>query len=420
MILARPYTGVFVWSWLAYMNPHKLSWGFAYYFPFAQIVAITTLVAIATNPNVTKKIPWTRESILLLIFTSWMFFTTINAFNSSEAWQQWDKVWKIQLFTFVTMMLINDREKIEGLLWVIVFSIGFYAVKGGIFTIMTGGSYSVYGPGGTFIGDNNAIGLAMIMTLPWMRYFQLVAPPGKKLIKVLLTIAMTLTIIAIIGTRSRGAFVGVIVMLSVLFSKNLKNIGFVIFIGLVFYSVMQFMPADWQARMGTITTDTESIDSSAQGRLDAWEFAYNIAAANPLTGGGFECFRRWLFNIYAPGNMVHDAHSIYFEILGEHGFIGLGMFLILGLFCLLSARTMIKDAERIEGLEWMKHLASMMQVSLIGYAATGTFLGLAYFDLYYMLVAILVVTKKLLDQELTSYNRSQISNTKKASFAIKS
>jgi len=259
----------------------------------------------------------------------------------------------------------------------------------------------------------------MIMVIPWMRYLQLTAPQDKKWIKTLLTVAMILTIIAILGTRSRGAFVGAIVMFSILFSKNLKNIGFVLVFAVVLYGVMQLMPADWQARMGTISTDTEQLDTSVQQRFNSWWFAFNLAKDNLLTGGGFNCFREWLFDIYAPNpKWLNDAHSIYFEILGEHGFIGLGMFLLLGLYSLLTARRMVKEAGAIEGLEWIKHLASMMQVSLIGYAATGAFLGMAYFDLYYALIAILVVARKLLDQELMKYEKAEVSNTAGSSASV--
>ena len=66
-ILYRPYIGVLVWSWIGYMNPHRISWGFATEFPFAMIIAITTLVALFFSSE-PKKVPWTRETVVLLIF----------------------------------------------------------------------------------------------------------------------------------------------------------------------------------------------------------------------------------------------------------------------------------------------------------------------------------------------------------------
>jgi hypothetical protein len=49
------------------------------------------------------------------------------AFYPDDAWEYWDKVWKIQLFVFLTAILINDRKKLDWLIWVMVLSLGFTA-----------------------------------------------------------------------------------------------------------------------------------------------------------------------------------------------------------------------------------------------------------------------------------------------------
>jgi len=326
-----------------------------------------------------------------------MLLTTIFSLYPTLAWWQWDKVWKIMLFTFITMMLIDDRTKLQWLLAIITASIALYGVKGGIFTVMTGGSYAVYGPTGTFIGGNNEIGLAMIMIIPWMRYFQLVE--DRRWVKNLMTFCLLTTTIAIIGTQSRGALVGLLIMFFFLFLKNLKQIVFIFGAAAVFLVAIQFMPDTWHQRMGTIETYEE--DASAMGRINAWWMAFYMALDNPVTGGGFEAFQHASFYLYAPDKGdPHDAHSIWFEILGEHGFIGLGMFLLLGLWGLRSSRTVMQKTRSVVELQWLYHLGAMMQVSLWGYAAAGTFLGLAYFDMYYALIAVVVIARKLTDGAL--------------------
>jgi hypothetical protein len=68
------------------------------------------------------------------------------------------------------MCLIHGKERIQLLVWVTAVSIGFYGIRGGIFTILTGGNYRVYGPEETFIADNNQLGLALTMILPLLYY----------------------------------------------------------------------------------------------------------------------------------------------------------------------------------------------------------------------------------------------------------
>ena len=162
------------------------------------------------------------------------------------------------------------------------------------------------------------------------------------------------------------------------------------------------MPSEWGERMHTIQTYQQ--DGSAMGRINAWKFAYNLASDRLIFGGGFECFRGWLFDQYAPNpDDVHDAHNIFFEVLGEHGFVGLLLYLLLLLFAWRTGSWIVKNAKNNPETKWMSDLASMVQVSIAAYVAGGSFLGLAYFDYYYHLIAILVVTKVMLEKHLAEH-----------------
>jgi len=402
LTLRKPFVGVLTWTWLGLMNPHMLCWSFAAGQPFAQLVAVATLGSIVAHTDEKKRIPWSALSIVMAIWWAWMFITTNFALNSTGAWQQWDKVWKIQLFVFVTMMMLNSKERIDALVWVMVVSLGLYGVKGGIFTIITGGSYHVMGPATTFIGGNNEIGLALIMTIPLMRYLQLVS--REQWLKSVMTISIGLTVVAVLGTQSRGALVGLTVMVAYLVMKSRNKIALIVLLAALLPVGLALMPESWYARMDTI--DTYEEDKSAMGRINAWWTAWYLALDRPIVGGGFETFRAWVFAMYAPNpGDVHDVHSIYFESLGEHGFVGLGLFLTIGLLGLRTARTIVRATKNEPRLFWMRDLASMLQVSLIGYAASGAFLGLAYFDFYYTLLATLVALQSL----LSTYERERMS-----------
>ncbi len=405
VILSRPYVGIVMWTWLSLMNPHKLTWGFAYHFPFAQVVALALFAGMLFSKE-KKTIRWELPVIILAIFWLWMFVTTIFALNPDGAWYQWDKVWKIMLLTFITISLLNTTERVRILVWVMVVSLGLYGVKGGIFTITTGGGYHVMGPAGTFIGGNNEIGLALIMTIPLMRYLQLQSK--YMLVRRAWLVAMVLTFVAVIGTQSRGAFVAVTAMTLFMIMKSRHKFGFAIMVMVLFVATLSFMPESWHERMGTIETFEE--DKSAMGRINAWWFAFNLAVDRPL-GGGFECFRRQFFHVYAPNPRdVHDAHSIYFEVLAEHGFFGLGLFLGLGMMSFRFAGAIAREARKDAQFVWMSDLAAMVQVSIVGYAASGAFLGLAYFDYYYTMIALLVGCKTVLVTESTVF---QLNNTKR-------
>jgi len=376
-VLFQPWIGVMLWSWIGYMNPHRLAYGFAYDFPFAMLIALFTMAGLLISKE-NKKIPWTRETIILVVFIFWMFITTIFAVYESLAWVQFQKVVKIQVMTFITLMIMGSQKRIIYLVWIIVLSLGFYGVKGGIFTILTGGGFRVQGPYGTFIGGNNEIGLALIMIIPLMRFLQMQAKQWY--MRHGMTAAMLLTFVAVLGTQSRGALLGVVAMTVFLIMKSRKKFLFLLLIVAAAPIAFNFMPQTWHDRMATIETYEE--DQSAMGRIEAWTFAFKQALKRPLIGGGYEIFA---------GRT--EAHSIYFEILGEHGFIGLGLFLSLGFLTWFTGSWIAKETRKNENLRWCFDLATMLQVSLIGYAVSGAFLGLAYFDLFYHLIAMMVLTK---------------------------
>lgn len=382
----QPHIGLMVWCWLAYMNPHKLCWGFARGLPFSQLTALAMLSGLLVSRE-PKRIPWAAPNVLLLLFTGWMFLTTQFAFNPAAAWVKWSMVWKIQLTTFLIMMVMNTKSRIENIVGVMALSLGLYGAKGGLFTVLTGGSYKVWGPDGTFIGGNNEIGLALIMTVPLLRYIQISAT--KIWMRRAMIATMVFCLLAIAGTQSRGALLGMVAMLLFLIRNSPHKftllIGLVIALPLLF----AFMPESWHERMHSIKTYDQ--DASAMGRINAWHAAVNIARDN-LLGGGFKCLvLSSTFQLYAPNpEDLHDAHSIYFEVLAEHGFIGLFLFLAVGLSTWLLSSRVIRNAKRSPGLKWIVDLCSMIQVSLVGYAVSGLFLGLATFDLYYNLIAVVI------------------------------
>jgi probable O-glycosylation ligase (exosortase A-associated) len=394
-ILWRPYIGIMMWAWLSYMNPHRLSWGFAYNMPFAQIVALVTLVGmlgwLAASKEL-KRIPWAGVTVVWLAFVLWMNVTTFFALTPEAAWVEWERTMKIQFMTLITLVLINSKERLQMLIMVIAGSMAFFGVKGGIFTVLTGGSHLIWGPPGSFIEGNNEMALALIMTLPLLRYIQTTL--SNRWMKYGLTGAMLLCGMSILGSHSRGALVAGAGMVMMLWwnSRHKGRIGLLLLA--MMPAMIAFMPSHWFERMETISTYEE--DGSAMGRINSWWYAVNLARDHPLTGGGFDTFQRDLFPLYAPDPTVfQDAHSIYFEILGEHGFVGLALFLGLGITAFLGAARLKRIGYAHADMAWMGELGAMLQVSLVGYALGGAFLGLAYFDLYYHLIAIIAISLDL-------------------------
>jgi probable O-glycosylation ligase (exosortase A-associated) len=241
----------------------------------------------------------------------------------------------------------------------------------------------------SFIADNNHFALATIMTIPLVRFLQLQL--SNRWARATMTLVMILLAASALGSHSRGALLAIGAMALLLWWRSPGKVLGGVVIVLVGIVLVTFMPEHWTARMATIETFQE--DRSAMGRIGAWWVSWRVALDYPF-GIGFTLARPDLFNLYSPypdlGVVV--AHSIYFQVMGHHGFIGLFLFLLLWAVTWFQAGRIRKHAANFPQARWCVELAGMCQVSLAGYLVGGAFLDLSYFDLPYNIMVLVVLT----------------------------
>jgi putative inorganic carbon (HCO3(-)) transporter len=85
--------GALLFTWVSLMNPHRLTYGFAYTFPFAAIMAGVTMVSLFTSKE-PKRLPITPLTGMLMVFAAWMSFTSFFALEPSLVWLEWSRVMK--------------------------------------------------------------------------------------------------------------------------------------------------------------------------------------------------------------------------------------------------------------------------------------------------------------------------------------
>jgi putative inorganic carbon (HCO3(-)) transporter len=381
--------GILMFTWVSLMSPHRLTYGSAYDFPFAALIAGTTLMSVLISKE-PKRLPFMSVTMTLLLFAIWVTITGFFAQEPELVWNEWNTVIKTLLMVFVAMTVLHSEKDIKALAWIVGLSLGYYGLKGGLFTIKSGGTNHVLGPEGSYITDNNTMALALITVIPILWYLHLHA--GNKWVRRAMMFVAIMTAVSIIGSYSRGALLGGVTMLFFLWIKAKQKLPLAAGVVVIVCFAFLFMPEQWFDRMDSIGDYKE--DGSAMGRLNAWQFALNLAQ-NHIFGGGFKTFSQRMFYMYAPNPAdFHVAHSIYFQVLGDHGFPGLAIFLALMAFAWHTGTRIKKLCQADPDARWAVDLATMCQVSIIGYAVGGAFLSLPYYDLYYYIIALLVLTQK--------------------------
>ncbi len=201
-VYKRPYFGVLIMAWIGYMNPHRLAFGFAYNLQWAAIATVITFIALLVTKE-REPLPTTALTKFWIAFIIWITITTLFAIYFDLAFNGYKTFIKIQIGILFTILLIRTPHQIKALLAVIVFSIAFYGIKGGFFTIVTGGSYRVWGPSGSFIEGNNELAVALLMTVPFIYFFFTEAK--QKWLKYTLLCSIILVVASAVGSHSRGA-----------------------------------------------------------------------------------------------------------------------------------------------------------------------------------------------------------------------
>lgn len=407
LAILSPYYGILAWSWLAYFNPHRYAWGIARTFPVAIIVAIPTLIATPFAPK-NHRI-FVRETVLLLGLWSWFAFTTyyistlpLLSGHAQSAKGHLEDISKILLMTVVTILLVNSREKLRSLILVIIASFGFRALIAAVFFLKTGGQYRIWGPDGTFLGDNNDFALGLNMVLP--AFFFMAGAESKKWMRITIRILMIGVVISIIGTFSRGGLVGLAIVTLMLLLKSRHKALALVLVAVSFYGGILLTSTEWKNRMTSFTQGT--LDESAESRLIAWRAGWKFAKDYPLTGGGFylyednAAFLPYIEEGYRYRYGQHGPHSIYVQMLEEQGFVGLLLFLLLLGSCYMSMRRLRRRAQQVPDLRWVIPYTHMFEVSILVFMANGATLGRAYFDLFYQIVACIVILKILWRREI--------------------
>jgi putative inorganic carbon (HCO3(-)) transporter len=385
--LRRPWIGVMVWTWLSIMNPHRYTWGWSYVAPVAAIAAGSTLIGTLMTKD--RSSPFKSSAVVLLaLFMVWLTLSWLFGLDPAGDYPQWDKVFKIDLMILVALALLHTKQHIFALAWVVAGSLALLGAKGGLFTLVNGGSYRVWGPPGSFIEDNNEFALALVMTIPLLRFLQMQLKSPWAVHA--MTVLMFMCFAAGLGSYSRGSMLAMAAMLVLFWWRSKSRLGGGLLIVVAGAALLAFMPEGWTERMSTISH--YDADRSALGRISAWWNAWNLAWHYPL-GVGFDAARPELFKLYSPyPDYVHAAHSIYFQVLGNHGFIGLALFLAMGVVTWFAAGWLRRHGDAAQ-TTWCADLGSMCQVSMLGYAVGGAFLSLSYFDLPYDIMVLVVLTR---------------------------
>ncbi len=370
-----PQAGMLVWVWLSVMNPHQLVWGFAAGFGFSFWVGLVTLAAWLLSRE--PKLPTPGAvSALMILFTLWLVVAQLAALQPDFSFPYFDRSLRMLVLALLALALLTTKARLHALVWVYVLCIAFFSVKGGAFTLLTGGQYRVYGPDNSMIDDNNHLGLVMVSVVPLIHY--LWQHSGQRWVRLGLMGTLVLTVLCVLGTYSRGAFIAGGVMLVMFWWRSRAKLQTAALALAAAVPAWFFMPQRYYERIASIGQAGE--DTSFMDRVGMWELCWNIALGRPLTGAGPRGhYVQWIADHFmADPPVARAAHSVYFELLGSMGFPGLLLFLALCWASWRACAVVMRQCRDRPGLRWARDLAAMNQAGMAGFLVGGAALSMEF------------------------------------------
>lgn len=383
--LRYPFAGILLWAWFSLMTPHQMAYG-AFGVPLNLVIAAVTIAALILRGEAAR-FRFDAITFWLAMVAGWLFVSQAASLDPANSALYFDRFLKTLLFAILCAQAATTKLRINALVWMLVLSIGFFAAKGALFTLATLGQYRVQGVELTILEDNNHMGIAIATILPLILYLR--GEAARPLLRVALSLLFAAAIVSIVGTQSRGAFISLIVFAGFFWARARHKFKILAAAMVAGVAAIALMPSQWTERMATITEATE--DSSFMGRVDAWVINTKFALENPLTGAG-------LRNPYQPdlaaridperAPRAKAAHSIYFEMLGGAGFVGLAFYLALLAAAFFKSASLQQLRDASGARDWRARFGYYAQISLAVFCVGGASTSLEMWDGYLIIIAL--------------------------------
>ncbi|MFC3093376.1 oligosaccharide repeat unit polymerase [Alteromonas sediminis] len=378
------------------------------------LLAAASLAVLSWHILITEKIKpyWRPEMTWLAVFFVLVSIGVLVAVNRSVAMTTYTGVYvKIGIMTLAVAWMTREAKdfalasKLIVIAGIAIAYVALYNQANGI-GLVEGTRVTIGRDIRSNLGDPND--LALVLMFPMAFAVSLIFTPNiGRLARLLGYVGAPLLFSAVIATQSRGGLLGIMAVFALFGYRRIKSkVLFFSVGGIAMFALLALAGISERASGGAAE---EGIDESAMGRLYAWQAAWGMALARPLTGVGLDNFYHNYF-FYSPhwDGKNHAVHSTWFGVMAETGFLGLIVFIILIVSLFKSATRSLRLIESSSITAPGVHAAS--QAVLAGLSATlvsGTFLTQGFTWPLYILSALVIAIARWVDTTIPSSQHEQ-------------
>jgi probable O-glycosylation ligase (exosortase A-associated) len=390
--ILAPFVFTLGYVWVDTFRPQDVSWEILNQLPVALIMGVAALAGYCL---LDRRSPprLTLVTVLTLLLAGWITATMYWAESPLAGWSKWDWAFKSVMFSAFIPLAIRSRVQIEAFVQVYVFALAANFIPYAIKVLISGGGYGHnlgLMAGNANLSEGELLSTVVLMAIPLALYLgrhtQLL--PRTRLVKLGYMGLAGCALVTALGTYERSALVALVALGGYMLMRSRRKMLFGLCMALGAVAVVALMSSEWTERISTLNDPTA--DSSALIRLLTWEWTLKYVVANPF-GGGFNCFV--INRIELPNGHVHFGRafqSIYFEMLGQHGWLGLGLFLGIIARTMIGLRQLRRRIRDIPHLAWCADMADALQAGMVVFLTAGAFVDIAFQPELWYFIAMFV------------------------------
>lgn len=385
-----PFVLTLGYVWVDTFQPQYIAYVILNSLPVALIMGAAAVVAyLLLDRRAPPRL--NLASVLQVLMALWITLTMQWAEAPDLGWQKWDWAFKTIMFSAFVPFAIRSRVQIEAFAQIYLFALAANFIPFGVKTLISGGGYGVnlgLVAGNSGLAEGGLLSTVCLMAVPLALFLgkhgQLM--PQSWLMPLAYSGIAALAIITALGTFERSALIGLLVLAVYMFMRSRHKIrlgGIFLILGIAAF----YMTSDrWMTRISTIEDYHQ--ESSALVRLLVWRWTLGYAITHPF-GGGFASYV--INHVDLPTGETEFGrafHSIYFEVLGEQGWVGFGLFLTLGIGSVLGLRRLTRRTRDVPHLAWCAAMSDALQSGLMVFLSAGAFVGIAFQPMFWYFIAM--------------------------------
>jgi len=400
--------------WVDTIKPQSLAYSFLNDRPLSMIMAVVCMFSFMLNFKQKQKHTKLNLLGILLGFSIWVTITTVFSLYPDQAWVKWNDSIKVLIFSALIPFFIANKNQLEAIMIAFSVSMSFFVLAVGVKTIFGGGGYGVVlipGRSGV-LAESSTFAAFAVMLIPFHVFLaqHSILFSHIPLKRSMMLGAVALSVLATIGSGARTGLLGIGILFVKMFSESRRKIILILIAAFFGAISLQFMSESWYERMDTLK-DVGN-ESSAMGRVVVWRWTLDFVQERPI-GGGFVSYlaNRGKLNQYTDNRSLafqgtKAFHSIYFEVLGEHGYLGLFLYLLM----IFLVYRMLGKIKKESDDEWIKSAAVMLRVVIIVFLVCGAFIGIAFQPTLYLMIAYSICLNNLHVKDMSGRNSSDKDN----------